>query len=234
MHFVLNNYVSSDTRIPPYGFSYDEAKARNALPVPYDQYGNPGPGGEYNYWDELALNPPAGAASASIRLMYQPTSWEYVQFLYLANQTDNPQLAGTGRDYLDAWLNTGMAEPHVMAAATWEATAPIVEPPPPVVEPLPPVVNQAPTASFSFACTNLACSFDASGSSDPDGTILSYAWQFGDGTSGQGVQVSHTYAVAGTYPVTLTVTDDGGLTGSLTRNLTVSAAAPRPGPGPRR
>ncbi len=124
MHFVLNNSVASDTRIPPYGFSYDEAKARNALPVPSDQYGNPRPGGEYNYWDKLALNPPAGAVSATIRLMYQPTSWEYVQFLYLANKTENPQLASTGRDYLDAWLNTGMAEPHVMATATWGAAIP--------------------------------------------------------------------------------------------------------------
>jgi hypothetical protein len=219
MHFVLNNYVSSDTRIPPYGFSYDEAKVRNTLPVPHEQYGNPGPGGEYNYWDELALNPPADAAFATIRLMYQPTSWEYVQFLYLANRTRNPQLASTGRDYMDAWLNTGMAEPHVMAATTWKASNP--------------VVNQAPIASFSFACTNLGCSFDGSGSSDPDGNIVTYDWRFGDGSSAQGAQVNQAYAAAGTYLVTLTVTDKGGLTASLTKTVTVSAPpAPAPGPGP--
>jgi len=230
MHFVLNNYVSSDTRIPPYGFSYDEAKLRNALPVPAEQYGNPGPGGEYNYWDELTLNPPAGAATATVRLLYQPTSWEYVQFLYLANRTQNPQLASTGRDYLDAWLNTGMAEPHVMATATWvSASVPPVEPP--LL-----VVNQAPTASFTVACTNLSCTFNGSGSSDRDGVITTYTWQFGDGTSAQGVQVTHAYASAGTYQVTLTVTDDGGLTDSLAKSVTVSAPAPapRPGPGPRR
>ena len=231
MHFVLNNYVSSDTRIPPYGFSYDEAKKRNALPVPYNQYGNPGPGGEYDYWDELTLNPPAGAVSATIRLMYQPTSWEYVQFLYLANQTDNPQLASTGRDYLDAWLNTGMAEPHVMATATWQGTGPVAPPPGPVA-------NQAPTASFTASCIDLACAFDASASSDPDGTLVGYAWDFGDGSTGQGAQVSHTYGAAGTYSVTLTVTDDGGATGTLTTKVTVTAPAvapapaPAPGPGP--
>jgi hypothetical protein len=127
LHFVLNNHISSDTRIPPYGFSYDEAKRRNTLPVPADQYGNPGAGGVYNHWDELTLNPPTGATTASIRLLYQPTSWEYVQFLYLANNQQDAFLASTGRDYLDAWLNNGMAEPHVMASATWGAPPPAVD-----------------------------------------------------------------------------------------------------------
>jgi hypothetical protein len=210
MHFVLNNYVASDNRIPPYGLSYDEAKVRNALPVPENQYGNPGPGGEYNYWDEFTLNPPAGAVTATVKLLYQPTSWEYVQFLYLANQTDNPQLASTGKDYLDAWLNTGMAEPHVMASTSWTATGP---------------VNVPPTASFTFSCTDLACAFDGSGSIDPDGTITGYTWDFGDGATALGAQASHSYAAAGTYSVTLSVTDDGGATATATATVTVSTAA---------
>jgi hypothetical protein len=122
-HFVLNNHVAKDNRIPPYRFSYDEARRRNALPVPAAQYGSPGPGGIYNYWDELTLNPPTGAAYAEIRLLYQPTSWEYVQFLYLANNRQNAFLANEGLNLLNAWLNTGMAEPQVMASATW-GTAP--------------------------------------------------------------------------------------------------------------
>jgi len=76
-HFVLNNTVIKDNRIPPYGFSYDEARRRNALPVPVDQYGGNGSGSTYNYWDEVTLNPPAGAEFAEIKLLYQPTSWEY-------------------------------------------------------------------------------------------------------------------------------------------------------------
>ena len=59
-HFVLNNTVAKDNRIPPYGFAYEEARKRNALPLPATQYGSPAAGGTYNYWDEVALNPPAG------------------------------------------------------------------------------------------------------------------------------------------------------------------------------
>jgi len=82
-HFVLNNTVIKNNRIPPYGMRYDDAEERSILPVPDSQYGNPGPGGIYNYWDEVTLNPPAGAVNATINLMYQSTSWEYVSFLYL-------------------------------------------------------------------------------------------------------------------------------------------------------
>ncbi|MCQ1537073.1 hypothetical protein FTO70_15615 [Methanosarcina sp. KYL-1] len=121
-HFVLNNAMEMDNRIPPYGMSYNETKLRNALPVPEDQYGNPGPGGEYNYWDEITLNPPADAVRADIQLLYQPTSWEYVQFLYLANDGSNNFLGGEGKKLLDAWLNNGMAEPYEMANATWTAS----------------------------------------------------------------------------------------------------------------
>jgi hypothetical protein len=118
-HFVLNNTVVKDNRIPPYGMSYEEARVRNALPVPADQYGNPTTGGAYDYWDVFSLNPPAGATYAEINLLYQPTSWEYIQFLYLANNGQNAFLADEGLNLLNAWLNTGMAEPFVMASATW-------------------------------------------------------------------------------------------------------------------
>jgi hypothetical protein len=129
-HFVLNNYVAKDNRIPPYGFSYDEAKVRNALPVPAGQYGNPGAGGAYNYWDEITLSPPPGAVYATIDLLYQPTSWEYVQFLYLANNGQNPFLADEGVNMLRAWLANGQAAPHIMASTTWGAApAPACVPP---------------------------------------------------------------------------------------------------------
>ena len=118
-HFVLNNGIFKDNRIPPYGMSYDEAKRRNALPVPETQFGNPGPGGRYAYWDEFPLAPPAGAAWADIDLLYQPTSWEYIQFLALANTGQNAFLAAEGTNLLQAWLATGMAKPYAMASATW-------------------------------------------------------------------------------------------------------------------
>jgi hypothetical protein len=118
-HFVLNNRVVRDTRIPPYGMDYDEALSRSVLPVPANQYGNPGPGGTYDYFDEFELTPPAGAITAEITLMYQPTSWEYIQFLALANNGSVGFLASEGANLLDAWLNTGMAEPYEMATASW-------------------------------------------------------------------------------------------------------------------
>jgi hypothetical protein len=65
------------------------------------------------------LNSPANADTAEIKLLYQPTSWEYIQFLYLANTKQNIFLANEGANLLDAWLNTGMAEPYVIATASW-------------------------------------------------------------------------------------------------------------------
>jgi subtilisin family serine protease len=72
----------------------------------------------------------------------------------------------------------------------------------------------APTAAFTASCSNdePSCSFDASGSRDPDGTITSYAWEFGDATTGTGRTVSHRYARSGYYSVSLTVTDNQGKT----------------------
>ncbi len=85
--------------------------------------------------------------------------------------------------------------------------------------------NSPPTASFTAGCTDLACDFDGSGSSDSDGSIASYDWTFGDGSGGSGQTVSHTYAEGGTYTVTLTVTDDEGATDSSSQDVTVDEPA---------
>ena len=84
-----------------------------------------------------------------------------------------------------------------------------------------------PVASFTSSCSGLTCNFDASGS-----TALStatYAWDFGDATTGAGKTTSHSYAAAGTYTVTLTVSDANG-TSTSTQTVTVSAPAPTPAP----
>jgi PKD repeat protein len=90
--------------------------------------------------------------------------------------------------------------------------------------------NLPPTASFTATPASgqapLAVSFDASGSSDPDGTIASYAWNFGDGATGSGATASHTYVAAGTFAVLLTVTDSRGATASTTRFVTAAAGPP--------
>ena len=83
-------------------------------------------------------------------------------------------------------------------------------------------LNTRPVASFTTACAGVACNFNGSASSNPDGTITSYAWVFGDGTTGSGATVSHTYAAGGAYVVTLTVADNGGSTATQTHSVTVS------------
>ena len=70
--------------------------------------------------------------------------------------------------------------------------------------------------------------FDGTGSSDPDGTIVSYAWEFGDGNTGTGPNPTHSYADAGKYLVTMTVTDNDGATSS---DVTLADAEKKSGGG---
>ena len=89
--------------------------------------------------------------------------------------------------------------------------------------------NQLPTASFVFVtptCTaGTPCGFHST-STDPDGQVVTWDWDFGDGSAhGTGADATHTYGAAGTFPVTLTVTDDKGGQGTATQQLTVAPAA---------
>ncbi len=93
--------------------------------------------------------------------------------------------------------------------------------------------NKAPVAAFTRSPASgiapLAVFFDATESSDPDGAIASYEWQFGDGAAADGVTATHTFENAGTYSVALTVTDDRGKTAETIRNVDVAASdAPPP------
>ena len=83
------------------------------------------------------------------------------------------------------------------------------------------IPNVPPTAAISAHCTGLECVFDGSGSSDPDGSIVSYEWDFGDGNADTGESVTHVYDEPGDYTVTLTVTDDDGDTGTATQEVKV-------------
>lgn len=82
--------------------------------------------------------------------------------------------------------------------------------------------NDAPTAAFSFDTTDLTATF-TDGSTDSDGSIVAYSWNFGDGGTSTSANPSHTYASAGTYSVTLTVTDDDDATNSTSHSVTVTA-----------
>ncbi|MDQ3222068.1 MAG: PKD domain-containing protein, partial [Gemmatimonadota bacterium] len=89
--------------------------------------------------------------------------------------------------------------------------------------------NQAPVASFDLptGCTaGTPCGFHST-STDPDvgGSIVFTQWNFGDAGTGEGTDVTHTYAAAGTYTVALTVTDNQNATGTSSQQLVVSPAA---------
>ncbi len=84
--------------------------------------------------------------------------------------------------------------------------------------------NTPPTATFTPTCTDLSCTFDSTGTNDPDGTIASYAWTFGDGGTSTAASPSHTYNTGGSYTATLTVTDNRGGTGTASHTFTVTAA----------
>ena len=80
----------------------------------------------------------------------------------------------------------------------------------------------APTANFTFSCSDLACDFTDE-SSDADGSVASRSWDFGDAGTSTEEDPQHTYTAAGTFDVTLTVTDNAGQTGAVTKPVTVTA-----------
>ncbi len=82
--------------------------------------------------------------------------------------------------------------------------------------------NVPPSAGFSFTTSALTANFSDS-FSDSDGTIASRSWNFGDSSSSTSTNPSHTYAAAGTYNVTLTVTDNNGATSSTTKAVSVTS-----------
>src|SRR5438309_1275154 len=103
------------------------------------------------------------------------------------------------------------------AAGSGQLTITVTQPPPPTAAAGGPYSGPEGTA----------VSFDGSGSSDPGGSTLTYAWTFGDGTSGAGVKPTHTYASFGSYTVSLTVTNAGGTASApATTTATIANVAP--------
>ena len=84
-----------------------------------------------------------------------------------------------------------------------------------------PQLLQPPTASFTYETHSLYVEFDASTSTDRNGVIVSYAWNFGDGQTGSGMVTNHKYAGSGTYTVVLTVVDNEGNPDDDSQSVTV-------------
>lgn len=142
------------------------------------------------------------------------TAWQNVAGMFLASNTVYTVDRATGQLSATPWspgvfakasggAPSGPAAPAAGSAGVdWRARSLFTLPAT--------TANRAPTAVAAVSCSAATCSFDGTGSSDPDGSVSAYAWDFGDGTTGSGATTSHTYAKSGSYPVTLTVTDNQG------------------------
>jgi len=126
-----------------------------------------------------------------------------------------------GDYYLTGAIMPGPAgfTPSILLRIDATTITPIAIVVPPEPENLPPTADFVYSPTFPYV--GQAVTFDASGSSDPDGWIVSYEWDFGDGSTGTGVLTTYTYESTGTFNVTLTVTDDLGATDTLQQEITV-------------
>jgi hypothetical protein len=112
-HFVLNNKIFKDNRIPPLGFTNADFAPFGGTPV----------GATYadgQNWDETPYDIPEGATSAQVTLYYQSTSKEYVEFLRDENATNS-----AGQTLYDLWNNNGKSPPEVMVQETMALAAPL-------------------------------------------------------------------------------------------------------------
>jgi len=101
-HFVLNNKVYKDNRIPPRGFTNDAFEDFGGAPADYSYE-------DGQYWDETTYDIPPGAVSAQVTLYYQSTSKEFIEFLRDKNTTDT-----TGQQMYDLWSDHDKCPPEVM------------------------------------------------------------------------------------------------------------------------
>ncbi len=129
----------------------------------------------------------------------EPSTWQ------LTSTDAQAALQASGAVGTTAYLSSAATNAPIAVTVTSLTAKPSVAP-----------ANQLPVAAFTSSCTQLSCSFDASGSTDPDGTVASYAWMFGDGSTGTGPRPTHAFVIPGDYPVTLTVTDNAGAATAVT------------------
>ncbi|MFO7956539.1 MAG: PKD domain-containing protein [Candidatus Brocadiia bacterium] len=211
---------------------YSEAGTYNATLTVVDDYGTSA-SDTVTLTVEAPNSPPTASVSAT------PTSGTVpleVSFDGSGSTDSDGTVTSYAWDFGDGYSGTGSAVSHAYdEAGTYTASLTVSDDDGAtdtasvtinVEEP-----NAPPVASITATPTSgeapLEVAFDGSTSSDSDGSIVSYQWQFGDGTTADTVTPSHTYGAAGTYQVTLTVTDDDGATDTDSVTITVEDAASR-------
>lgn len=216
-HFVLADGRYKDNRIPPPGFDIASAPDRLSEPV-WEGAAAPDYFTPQEYlggYDAVSLTLPPDADTIQVRLYYQTTSREYVEFLrneilgtgpitlppeayIVQSDTFFEQLKAWGDTIWQLWthnMDVPGAAPFLMAEAVYEGDCiPVYDADFAWTPPLPNVGESV--------------TFTATASGTPP---ISYAWDFGDGAGGAGALVTHAYAAAGDYLVTLTATNPCGV-----------------------
>lgn len=195
-HFVLNNEVYSDNRIPPRGFTNAAFTAIQSPVVDYSY-------ADGQHWDDTSYDIPATAARVDVTLYYQTTSKEYVEFLRDENVTNDK-----GQVLYDLWAANGKSAPVAMATATVQ---------------LGPVGGDPPVAAFSASPTSGDVPLAVQFTDESTGVPTTWAWDFGDGGTATTANPAHTYTAAGVYSVSLTVTNaNGSDSATMTDYITVT------------
>jgi subtilisin family serine protease len=214
-------------------------EVRLLLQATADDLGSPGRDSQYGYGlvaaDEAVLTTtvPNIQPVADAGGPYSGTEGVAVIFDGSGSYDSDGAITSYDWDFGDGNTGTGISPTHTYgtagvytatltvtdddgATSTDEATVTVNE-----------VVNNPPVADAGgpySGTEGVAIIFDGSGSYDSDGTIISYDWDFGDGTTGTGISPTHTYVTAGVYTATLTVTDDDGATSTDETTVTVNEA----------
>lgn len=161
--------------------------------------------GSYRSLDGTSMATPHVAGALALALSCNPTITNTALRTALQNTAEDLGTAGR-----DTSFGYGLVRADLLVGQVCSGN------PPP---------NQSPTASFVATPSALTVSVNAAASVDPDGTIASYAWNWGDGATSTGATASHTYATAGTYTIGLTVTDNQGATGTTSQVVTVTTGS---------
>lgn len=181
-HFVLNNQIYKDNRIPPMGATNAELHEIQSPVIAYSY-----PDGQN--WDETTYQVPAGVDKLVATLYYQTLSKEYVTFLRDENVTND-----AGQIMYDLWENNGKSAPVVMIQQEIDFSA----------------NQETPVAGFSAAPLTGTAPLSVQFTDESTNSPVSHSWDFGDGNTSSQQNPIHTYQNAGIYTVSLTVTNSAG------------------------